>query len=72
MTHGRTQEADMETTHKIPETYTRIPAIDKKMASIHARESDKNTIPESVSRNNRLDWFDSSHFSMKGDKIAKT
>ena len=72
MTHRRTQEADMETTHEIPETYTSLRAIDKTIAMIHPRAMDKDTIPESVGRKNRIDWFDLSHLAMTGDKITKT
>ena len=72
MTHGTTQQADKEKTHKIPETHTCLRAIDKTIAMIHARDMDKDTILENVGRNNQIDRFDLSHLAMTGDKTAKT
>ena len=71
-THGRTQEADTETTHETPETHTCLRAIDKTIAMIHARDMDKDTISESAGRNNNTDQFNLSHVALLGDKIAKT
>ena len=72
MTHGTIREADMETTHEIPETPTCVRAIEKTIAMIHARDKDKNTILESAGWNNKTDRFDLSHLVMTGDKTAKT
>ena len=72
MTPGKTQEADMKTTHAITETHTCLPAIDKTLAMSHARDMDKNTILENVGLNNKADRFDLSHLAMIGDKTAKT
>ena len=72
MTHGKTQEGDMKTTHEKPETHTCTRAIDKTIAMIHARDMAKNTIPENVGRNNNADQFNLSHLAMTGDKTAKT
>ena len=72
MTHGRTQEADTETTHEKLETHTCPRAIDKTIAMIHARDMDKDTILENVGRNNKIDRFDMSRLAMTGDKTAKT
>ena len=72
MTHGRTQETDLETTHEIPGTYTCLHAIDKTISMIHARDTDNGIILENVGRNNKIDRFDLRHLAMTGDKIAKT
>ena len=72
MTHGKTQEADMKTTHEIIETHTCPHAIDKTVAMIHAKDMDKDTIPESAGRNTKTDRFNLSHLAMTGDKTAKT
>ena len=72
MTHGKTQEADMKTTHGITETLTCRRAIDKTIAMINARGMDKDTILENVGRNNKIDRFDVSHLVVTGDKTAKT
>ena len=72
MTHGETQEAVMVTTHEIPDTYTCLRAIDKTIALIHARDMEKDAIPESVGVNNKTDRYYLSHLAMTGDKIAKT
>ena len=72
MTHGRTQKADMETTHEKPETYTCLHAIDKTIAMIHAIDMNNDTIPESAGRNNKIDRFDLSHLAITEDKTAKT
>ena len=45
-THDRTQEADMETSHGIPETHTCLRATEKTTTMIHARNMDKDTFPE--------------------------
>ena len=72
MTHEKTQEADTETIHEKPETYTCLRAIDKTTAMIHARDKDNDTILENVGRNNKIDRFDLSHLAMTGDKTVKT
>ena len=72
MAHGRTQEADTETTHEKLETHTCFRAINKTIAMIHARDMDKDTTLENVGRNNKIDRFDLSHLAMTGDKTAKT
>ena len=72
MTHGKTQETDMETTHGITETHTCLRAIDKIIAMIHVRDMDKDTIPENVGLNNQKDRLHFSHFAMTGDKTART
>ena len=54
-THGTIQEADTDTTHKLPETQTCLRAIDKTIAMIHARDKDKDTILESTGRNNNIE-----------------
>ena len=71
MTHGKINEADMKTTHKITERHTCRRAIDKTNAMIHGRDTDKDTILENVRRNNKIDRFDLSHFEMTGDQTAK-
>ena len=72
MTHGKTQEADMKTTHEITETHTCRRAIGNTNAMIHGRDTDKDTIIENVGRNNKLDRFDLSHLAMTRNKTAKT
>ena len=72
MTHGKTQKADMKTTHEIIETHTCRRAIDMTIAMIHARDMDKDTILESAGRNTKTDRFNLSHLAMTGDKIATT
>ena len=72
MTPGKTQEADMKTTHAITETHTCLPAIDKKAAMIHVKDMDKDTILGNAGLNNKADRFDLSHLAMIGDKTAKT
>ena len=67
MTHGKTQEADMKTTHGITETHTCRRAIDKIIGMIHVRDMDRATIPENVRLNNKTDRFDLSHLEMTGD-----
>ena len=71
MPQERTQETDMETTHKKPETYTCLGTISKTVAMIHARDIDNDTILENVGRNNQIDWFDLSRLAMTGDKTTK-
>ena len=66
------QEANTETIHEIHETHTCLRATDKRLAMIHAVEMDKDTIPENVGRNNKIDRFNLSRLAMTGDKIAKT
>ena len=72
MAHGRTQEADTETTHEKLETHTCPRAINKTIAMIHARDMDRDTVLENVRRNNKIDRFDLSHLAMTGGKTAKT
>ena len=72
MTHGRKQEAAMEKTHEIPGTHTCLRAIDKTIATIQAKDIEKDTIPESIGRNNKIYKFDLSHLAMRVDKNAKT
>ena len=72
MNHERTEEADTEATHEIPETYTCLRAIDRTIAMIHARDIDKDTILENVGRNSKIYRFDLSHLAMTGDKTNKT
>ena len=72
MTHGRTQEADAETTQENPKTYTCLRAIDKTIAMIHARDMDNDTLPETAGRSNNIDRFDFSHLAMTVDKTAET
>ena len=39
---------------------------------IQAGDMDKDTNPENVGRNNKIDWFNLSHLATTGDKTAKT
>ena len=71
MTHGKIQEANMKMTHEKPGTHTCLRATDKTPAMIHARDMDKNTIPENVGRNNKIDRFDLSHLAMTREEMAK-
>ena len=72
MTHRKTQEADMKTTHEIPEKHTCLRATDRTLAMIHAGEMEKDIIPENVGLNNKKNRFDLSYLAMMGDKMAKT
>ena len=69
---GKTQEADTEMTHAKPETHTCPRAIDKTIEMIHARDMDKDTIPENAGRSNTINRLDLSRLTMTVDKIAKT
>ena len=66
-----THEADIKTTHEISETHTCLRAIDRRIAMIHARDMDNDTIPENLGRNNKTNRFDLSHLAMTGKKPPK-
>ena len=68
MTHGRTEEADMETTHEKTAMFTCLRAINKTIVMIHASDRATNMTPDSIIQANRVELFNLSHLAVTIEK----